>query len=290
MRPSPTGLTSEDSKQQAFRDEVISLYEHEPDLLALPGLLFSSVATLTDADVVSYAECHQRSKALRILVSPEDDLATDGRLMQAIARLRNTHGPGGHPLLQYDPAFYGERALRESDFFSDAEFMALPIAREVLLPSNAHRLLAIVFQHEGYAVTVAGHRVTGSQPFSDGDRDRLQALRPHIVRCYRQAQQRTVARLGPAERLQLAFPTLTPRQLEVCGWLAQGKSNEDIAAILGVSVDTVKVHARVIYDKLGAEGRHAVAVIAHTVPPFAQLPPLWTLRTAAPGEGSAARS
>ncbi|WP_455280820.1 helix-turn-helix transcriptional regulator [Cupriavidus necator] len=283
MRPSPTALTSEDDKQQAFRDEVICLYEHEPDLLALPGLLFASVARLTDGDVISYAEFHQRSKEFRALVSVDDDPAARARGMQAFARHRHSH-----PFWQYDPAFYGERALRESDFFSDAEFMALPMAREAFLPSNAHRMLAIVFQHEGYAVTVVSHRVTGSPPFSDGDRDRLQALRPHILRCYRQAQQRTVARLGPAERLRLAFTSLTPRQLEVCGWLAQGKSNEDIAAILGVSVDTVKVHARVIYDKIGAEGRHAVAVIAHTVPPFAQLPPLWKLHAAAPGWGPAA--
>ncbi|MDQ0139614.1 helix-turn-helix transcriptional regulator [Cupriavidus necator] len=282
MRPSPTALTSEDQKLQAFRDEVISLYEHEPDLLALPDLLFPSVARLTDGDVVSYAEFHHRSKAFRALVSVDDDPAARLRGMQAFDRHRHSH-----PFWQYEPAFYGERALRESDFFSDDEFMALPMAREALLPSNARRLLAIVFEHDGHAVTVVSLRVTGSPPFSDGDRDRLQGLRPHLLRCYRQAQQRTVARLGPAERLRLAFPTLTPRQLEVCGWLAQGKSNEDIAAILGVSVDTVKVHARVIYDKIGAEGRHGVVAIAHTVPPFAQWPPLWTLHGAAAVPGAA---
>lgn len=283
MRPSPTALTSEDKKLQAFRDEVISLYEHEPDLLALPDVLFPSVARLTDGDVVSYAEFHHRSREFRALVSVDDDPAARARGLQAFARHRHSH-----PFWQYEPAFFGERALRESDFFSDDEFMALPLAREALLPSNARRLLAIVFQHEGYAVTVASVRVNGSPPFSDGDRDRLQALRPHLLRCYRQAQQRTVARLGPAERLRLAFPTLTPRQLEVCGWLAQGKSNEDIAAILGVSVDTVKVHARVIYDKVGAGGRHGVAAIAHTVPPFSQWPPLWTLHAAASAPGATA--
>lgn len=280
MRPSPTTLTPEDTKQQAFRDEVIRLYEREPDLHALPGLLFESVARLTDGDVVSYAEFHARSKEFRALISVDDDPVARGKAMQAFARHMHSH-----PFWQYAPAFYGERALRESDFFSDTEFMALPMAREVFLPSGARRLLVIVFQHEGYAVTIVSHRVTGSPPFSDGDRDRLQALRPHILRCYRQAQQRTVAALAPPERLRLAFPTLTPRQLEVCAWLAQGKTNEDIAAILGLSVDTVKVHARVIYDKIGATGRHAVAVIAHTVPPFAQLPPLWKLHAAAAPAG-----
>ncbi|MBP0631543.1 MULTISPECIES: LuxR family transcriptional regulator [unclassified Cupriavidus] len=277
MRPPPSALKSEDHKQQAFRDEVIRLYEHEPDLHELPALLFESVAALTDCDLSGYTELHQASGECRALLSEQGDPGMRAAWAQAFAGRHMQ----GHPFWEYDPAFFGECALRESDVFSHDEFMALPVAREVWLPSRLHRLMAVVMQHDGYVVTVAGLRVAGSPPFSDGDRERLQALRPHVLRCYRQAQQRTVARLGPAQRLRLAFPALTPRQLEVCGWLAQGKSNEDIAAILGVSVETVKVHARVIYDKTGVEGRHAVSAIAHTVPPVAQLPPLWTLREAA---------
>ena len=53
---------------------------------------------------------------------------------------------------------------------------------------------------------------------------------------------------------------LTERELDVLHQLAQGKSNQQIAKILFVSVGTVKTHARHIYEKLEVNNRtHAVA-------------------------------
>lgn len=261
-----------------LKDEIIRLYESEPDLIGLPGILFAGVARLVEADVVSYAEFHHQSKDFRALVSVEDDPERRAQAMQAFARHAHTH-----PFWQYDPAFFGERALRESDFFSDAEFAELPIAREAFLPSNAHRMMAIVMEHDGYVVTLVGHRVTNRPPFSDRQRDRLEAFRPHVLRNYRQAQQRTLEKLTPSERLRLAYPDLTPRQLEVASWLALGKSNDEIAAILGVGIDAIKAHMKAIYSKIGSDNRQETVVIAHTVPPFARMPPLWKLDNGAWG-------
>lgn len=267
-----------------FKEEVIKLYESEPDLLELPAILFAGVARLIEADVVSYAEFHHQTSDFRSLISVDDDPAKRARAVQAYARHMHTH-----PFWQYDPALFGELALRESDFFTDEEFFRLPIAQEALLPSGAHRVMAIVMEYGGYVVTLAGHRVVTRPPFSDHQRDRLQAYRPHVLRSYRQAQQRTLAKLTPIQRLRFAFPDLTPRQLEVASWLAQGKANEDIAAILNVGIDTVKAHIKAIYRNIGSEGRHATAVIAHTIPPFAQMPPLWKLDAGAWGARPASR-
>jgi hypothetical protein len=44
-----------------------------------------------------------------------------------------------------------------------------------------------------------------------------------------------------------------------------------------VGIDAIKAHVKAIHEKIGADGRLATAVIAHTVPPFARLPPLWKL-------------
>ncbi len=252
--------------------EVVSLYEIEPDLIGLPSALFAGIVRLVDADVVAYTEVHHASGEFRSVLSVEDDPAARGRAIAAFARHMHSH-----PFWRCEPEFFGERALRESDFFTDAEFFALPIAREVYLPSHAHRIMSIVIQHEDYVLTLGAHRVVGRAPFSDLERDRLEAFRPHVLRSYRQARQRTLATLTPTDRLRIAFPELTPRQLEVASWIAQGKSNEDIAAILDVGVDTVKAHVKAIHAKIGAAGRLAIAVIAYTVPPFARMPPLWRI-------------
>jgi len=55
---------------------------------------------------------------------------------------------------------------------------------------------------------------------------------------------------------------LTMREGEVLSWLSKGKTNRDIAQILGLSPRTVDKHLEQIYSKLGVENRTAAAAIA----------------------------
>jgi len=56
--------------------------------------------------------------------------------------------------------------------------------------------------------------------------------------------------------------TLTRREREVLFWLAQGKSNAEISAILGITTATVGKHLERVYPKLGVENRTAAASFA----------------------------
>jgi len=55
---------------------------------------------------------------------------------------------------------------------------------------------------------------------------------------------------------------LTEREAEVLLWVAQGKSNGDVAILLGMAEKTVKKHMGSIFEKLGLEGRNAATVRA----------------------------
>lgn len=55
---------------------------------------------------------------------------------------------------------------------------------------------------------------------------------------------------------------LTPRAAETLLWLAQGKTNPDIATILGITESTVKKHVQEMFEKLGVETRGAATVRA----------------------------
>jgi DNA-binding NarL/FixJ family response regulator len=55
---------------------------------------------------------------------------------------------------------------------------------------------------------------------------------------------------------------LTPRAAETLLWLAQGKTNSDIATILGITESTVKKHVQEIFEKTGVETRGAATVRA----------------------------
>ncbi len=64
-----------------------------------------------------------------------------------------------------------------------------------------------------------------------------------------------------AQRLteRLGRPEPSQRELEVLRLVAQGRSNKEIAALLGVSDETVKTHVSHVMQKLGAQDRaHAV--------------------------------
>jgi DNA-binding NarL/FixJ family response regulator len=58
---------------------------------------------------------------------------------------------------------------------------------------------------------------------------------------------------------------LTPREIEVLGLLAAGKSNPHIAEELVHTLDTVKKHVSHILDKLGADNRTAAVTRALTL-------------------------
>ena len=50
-------------------------------------------------------------------------------------------------------------------------------------------------------------------------------------------------------------PTLTPREVDVLRLVAAGHSNKQVAARLGVTVDTVKTHLKAVFVRLGVANR-----------------------------------
>ena len=56
---------------------------------------------------------------------------------------------------------------------------------------------------------------------------------------------------------------LTPRESEVLAWVAKGKTNADVGAILQLSGRTVQKHLEHIYQKLGVETRTTATVRAY---------------------------
>lgn len=102
-----------------------------------------------------------------------------------------------------------------------------------------------------------------TKPASAGDV--LAAIRTRLDR-HDEKEQAAMARVAIRPDFESAKPLealgLTPREAEVLLWVAQGKANSDIAAILGCSENTIKVHNTRIFEKLGFENRNAAAVRA----------------------------
>ena len=152
---------------------------------------------------------------------------------------------------------------------------ALGCLRGMLVPSapaigSAHRIVV--------PVQVRGHRCVSlvltrsGAGFSDRDRARVELLRPHLAFFYRQAC--GVVRASPGTRLQEPLADtvpcaaegeagrLTQREAQVLQWLAFGKTDAEIGALLAVSPRTVSKHLEHIYVKLGVETRTAAVMRA----------------------------
>lgn len=82
-----------------------------------------------------------------------------------------------------------------------------------------------------------------------------------------QAQAQRNHGLQDADLNRVLEAALTPRETEVVTWLARGKTNRDIAEILGMSHRTVNKHLEHIFEKLGVETRAAAAaLVSRTLP------------------------
>lgn len=64
---------------------------------------------------------------------------------------------------------------------------------------------------------------------------------------------------------RLRHKGLTPREIEVLSWIAQGKSNSEIAVIIGASSRTVQKHVQSILNRLQVENRVAALVRAREI-------------------------
>lgn len=104
--------------------------------------------------------------------------------------------------------------------------------------------------------SVNGEQIVGPRSLQHGDRV---AFGP-VVTVF---EDPAVAAQHEDETLVLTVPTieeldaphLSKRQLEVLQGMAQGKTNNEIGAELGVTERTVKAYAQELFDKLGARNR-----------------------------------
>ena len=93
-----------------------------------------------------------------------------------------------------------------------------------------------------------------------GKADLLDAIRARLERQNQQRQPVFSPNFSSHEPL-LALG-LTPRVAEVLLWVSQGKTNPEIATILGISEQTVKKHLMEILARLGVETRTAATLRA----------------------------
>ncbi|HMP90188.1 MAG TPA: response regulator transcription factor [Kiritimatiellia bacterium] len=87
----------------------------------------------------------------------------------------------------------------------------------------------------------------------------LEAIRGRLNRFFQSPRRRPPDFSNPRPLEELG---LSPKEAETLLWVAQGKSNAEVASILGITEGTIKKHLEHIFEKLDVEKRGAASLIA----------------------------
>jgi len=170
-----------------------------------------------------------------------------------------------HPLVQVHGEPRHAHVHRISDSLSQQAFRRSPLYADYYRRIGIDCVLAMpVYQGQGWLVSWVLNR--RGRDFSDRETALLDQVRAPLTRFFQHTD--WMARLAPSLRDAPHAPALspdvplTPREREVLQWVAAGKTDRDIAAIVGGSVRTVHKHLQHIYAKLGVETRTAAVMRA----------------------------
>jgi len=143
---------------------------------------------------------------------------------------------------------------------------------EFLKTVHMHYLLCFEFKDERTAYgAVLLSRERSSGDFKDEDLLFIRLLYPHLLNRLRwnhalvESQSALPASAGPAgeaePRLRVINTQLTDRQLQIARLAMAGDSNEEIALRLGLSPNTVKMHLKHVFSKLGLKRRSQLSAM-----------------------------
>lgn len=198
----------------------------------LPQLVASEFTTLSI--------CHLASGRREVFGLPAGALSEQDRA----AFDRHFHE---HPLVRYHAYQGGRGTQRISDSLPIEQFRRSALYNDYYRRIRIDHAMALpIYVRDGVLVSFVLNRTRRN--FTDRERALFDVLRPHLARVYQRLN-----RLGG----------LTAREAEVLRWVAAGKSDAQIAAILHISARTVQKHLQHSYEKLGVESRTAAAMRAN---------------------------
>jgi DNA-binding CsgD family transcriptional regulator len=207
-----------------------------------------ALARLVPGEVVGYNERELVSH--RLLTARETPFVDPPReVAEAVSRFC-----GEYPLSMLKRRS-DTRALKISDFVSPRELHKLDYYNHALRPLGIeHQMRVWLSAPPGIARYFYVGRRQADGDFTERDRDLLELLRPFLDAL----RERFDAHLGHNGN----GTGLTDREAEILAWVARGKTNEEIAALLVVSPHTVRKHLEHAYKKLRVHTRAAAVARA----------------------------
>jgi DNA-binding CsgD family transcriptional regulator len=229
------------------------------DMDTFPRRAIAGIDALIPSDILTYNEIDTRQQRAFMVDYPAGVITTSQ--LRTFERLA-----GQHPLIRHYELTRETRPRKISDFLSLGEFRRLDLYQEFFRDVAVNYQMAVTIPSStSIVIGIALNRT--QRDFSERDRAVLDVIRPHLAQSYRNAIERATLRerTEAAERALWSAPavslaSLTSREQEVLGLVADGKTNFQIADRLALSPRTVQKHLEHIYDKVGVRSRTAAAM------------------------------
>lgn len=155
---------------------------------------------------------------------------------------------------QQDPMRPGNGAQKYSDFLTRREHHRLELYHYVDRPLGVEYMMRLWIDRGSFgAARFEFDR--GESDFVERDRAVLDLLLPHLSQLRRRA---AAGRRAPLRTLN-GCERLTPREREVLDRVAEGRTNAEVAWLLGISPETVRKHLENAYEKLDVHTRTGAA-------------------------------
>ena len=222
---------------RAALDLLGALNESALDKAAFARLGVERLPKLVASEFTTLSICHLVSGKREVFGLPAGALSAEDRA----AFDRHFHE---HPLVRFHAYQAGRVPQRISDSVPFEQFRRSALYNDYYRRIRIDHAIALpIFVRDGLLVSFVLNRTR--RDFTDRERALLDVLRPHLARIYQKMN---------------AVGHLTAREAEVLRWVAAGKSDAQIGAILRISARTVQKHLQNVYDKLGVESRTAAAM------------------------------
>ena len=206
----------------------------------LPWLVSSEITTLSVCDL---------KHNTRRVVSTQAISATDRESFDRYFRT--------HPLVRFHSTHLDGGTHRITDSLATAQFRRSGLFNEYYRKIGIDHVVAMpMFVDRGLLVSFVLNRT--KRDFSDRECALLNLVRRPLAALYRSL----LALERPQDTAAFDKLPITPREREVLTWVGAGKSDRQIADILGMSNRTVQKHLEHIYEKLGVETRTAAVMRA----------------------------
>ena len=267
---------------QSFSENLLAIYS-DANPQTFPVTMLETITKLVPCHLATYDKILLKERKILHVGWPSSPPAENLAVFEAYVHehpyvtplLNRKKSPAGvygthykksmHNIISIIRQFPSGQVLKFSDVLTKGEYHKLGLYNEFYrVYGIEHQMLLVLFKTEEFVAGVTLNRELCD--FSEGERNLLKLLFPHIVRAHNIA-----ALLSGARSRNMNFDlvdgnqhlaVLTGREREVLQWVAKGKSNADVAAILGIKPDTIKKHLLNVYNKLGVENRVAALSVA----------------------------